>query len=171
MNNGVKVIDNFLDLKYLEQLQNTCIHGAQFPWYYNESVVYQEKILDNYQFTHMFYNQMVPQSDFYKFLSPILEQLNILSLIRIKANLIPKNSTIIEHGYHTDVYDVGVGVIHKTAVLYLNTNNGYTLFRDGTRVNSLANRIAIFDSTMEHTGTTCTDQKCRVVINFNYFEK
>lgn len=171
MSENIKLIDNFLDKNYFSQIQQTLIHESQFPWYYNESVVYEENNLDNYQFTHMFYNNMAPQSDFYRFIIPILEKLNVLSLIRIKANLIPKNADIIEHGYHTDLYSVGSSIVHKTAVLYLNTNNGYTLFRDGSKVNSLANRICIFNSDLEHTGTTCTDEKCRVVINLNYFEK
>ena len=52
----------------------------------------------------------------------------------------------------------------------MNTNNGYTTFKDGTKVDSVANRMIIFDSELDHTGTTCTDQKSRVIINFNFLE-
>lgn len=164
----VKIIDNFLDKEVFEKIQHVCIHSAQFPWYYNESVVYSEKVLGRYQFTHIFYDDMSPKSNYYDMLIPIIDKLNVLSLIRIKANLIVRDQEIIEHGYHTDVNSCK---INKTAVLYLNTNNGYTLFRDGSAVSSVQNRIAIFNSDVEHTGTTCTDQNCRVVINFNYCEK
>ena len=58
----------------------------------------------------------------------------------------------------------------KTAIYYVNTNNGYTKFEDGTVVNSVENRCVVFDSSLRHTGTTCTDQKTRVVINFCYVE-
>jgi len=53
--------------------------------------------------------------------------------------------------------------------LYVNTNNGYTKFEDGTKVESVANRLVTFPANMKHKGTSCTDEKIRVVINFNYF--
>ena len=56
-----------------------------------------------------------------------------------------------------------------TAIYYVNTNNGYTEFEDGSRVESIENRLVTFPSYMKHTGTTCTDQKRRIVINFNYY--
>ena len=74
---------------------------------------------------------------------------------------------IIRHGFHVDVptdYD------SKTAILYLNTNNGYTEFENGQRVESVANRLVVFDSALKHTGTTCTDQKRRIVLNLNYID-
>ena len=40
----------------------------------------------------------------------------------------------------------------------------------GTKVESIANRMITFPSNMKHTGTSCTDEKIRVVINFNYFK-
>ena len=58
-----------------------------------------------------------------------------------------------------------------TAIFYINTNNGYTEFEDGTRVESVANRIVNFPANLKHRGTRCTDQKIRIVINFNYFKK
>ena len=56
----------------------------------------------------------------------------------------------------------------KTAVFYINTNNGWTEFKKGGKVKSVANRIVIFDSKLEHSGVTCTDENKRVVMNFNY---
>jgi hypothetical protein len=50
----------------------------------------------------------------------------------------------------------------------MNTNNGYTEFEDGTRVESVANRFISFPVGMKHRGTSCTDKKTRVVINFNF---
>ena len=49
----------------------------------------------------------------------------------------------------------------------MNTNDGYTEFENGHRVESVANRVVIFDSNIKHTGVSCTDEKRRVVINFN----
>ena len=58
----------------------------------------------------------------------------------------------------------------STSIFYVNTNNGYTKFEDGTKVESVANRMVTFPSNMKHTGTSCTDERIRVVINFNYFK-
>jgi len=56
----------------------------------------------------------------------------------------------------------------KTSIYYFNTNNGYTLFKDGKKIDSVQNRLITFPSSMEHTGTTCTDQPFRLVLNMNY---
>ena len=91
-------------------------------------------------------------------------RMNVRAIQRIKANLNPRHHKIIKHGFHTDVdYEC------NTAIFYLNTNNGYTEFEDGNKVPSVANRMIIFPSTVRHSGTTCTDAKRRVLINFNYF--
>ena len=50
----------------------------------------------------------------------------------------------------------------------MNTNNGYTEFEDGTKVESVANRFVSFPEKMKHRGTSCTDKKTRIVININY---
>ena len=57
---------------------------------------------------------------------------------------------------------------HKAAILYLNTNDGYTIIGD-EKVESIANRLLRFDATQMHHSTTCTDQQYRANINFNYF--
>ena len=57
----------------------------------------------------------------------------------------------------------------STSIFYVNTNNGYTKFEDGTKVESVANRLLTFPANMKHTGTSCTDEKTRVVINCNFY--
>ena len=47
----------------------------------------------------------------------------------------------------------------------MNTNNGYTIFEDGTKI-ECRNRVVIFDSQLRHAGVP-TDEK-KVVINFNF---
>ena len=56
-----------------------------------------------------------------------------------------------------------------TAIYYLNSNNGSTVFKDsGDKVESVANRLIVFDGSIEHAGTSCTDDSRRVVLNINY---
>ena len=57
----------------------------------------------------------------------------------------------------------------KTAILYINTNNGITIFETGEEIKSEENKIVMFPSNLKHTGTTHTDEKVRVVLNINYF--
>ena len=96
-------------------------------------------------------------------------QTDLYSLIKIKSNLVTRTPTIVEHGYHIDLPDLKEYHNTKTAILYMNTNNGYTKFEDGSIVESVENRLVVFDSRIKHSGTTCTDEKTRVVINFNFF--
>jgi hypothetical protein len=56
----------------------------------------------------------------------------------------------------------------KTGIFYINTNNGYTKFKNKKLIKSEENKLIFFDSSKEHTGTTCTDELFRIVINFVY---
>jgi len=76
----------------------------------------------------------------------------------------PRTSKIVEHSFHIDV-----PFKCTTGILYLNSNDGYTSFEDGTKVESVENRFVTFDSGIKHSGTTCTNQKVRLVLNINYF--
>ena len=69
-------------------------------------------------------------------------------------------------GFHTDF---PWNYKWNTAIFYINTNNGKTLFKHNKQISSRENRVAIFDGRLKHTGTTCTDAKNRIVINLNYF--
>ena len=74
------------------------------------------------------------------------------------------NENIVS-GLHCDMEYDGT-----TAIFYLNSNNGYTVFKDGEKVESVANRIVKFPTLKEHSGVSCSDSKRRAVINFNYIE-
>ena len=92
--------------------------------------------------------------------------------MRIKANLLVKTPNIIVHEFHVDLNDLSEEKSKQvtTSIFYVNTNNGYTEFEDGAKVESVANRLVTFSSNMKHRGTSCTDEKTRIVINFNYFK-
>ena len=81
--------------------------------------------------------------------------------VGVKANLNVRTKEPELYGMHSDCAD------KTTAIFYVNTNNGYTKFETGDIVESVANRVVIFDSNIKHTGVSCTDEKRRVVINFN----
>ena len=87
--------------------------------------------------------------------------------MRSKINLLYRTNKIKIFELHNDF---GLDVEpYKTAIFYFNTNNGYTLFSDGTKVNSVKNRLVQFDGYTSHTGTTHTsDERFRLVLNINY---
>ena len=155
----MQVIDNFLSEDEFKNLRSY-ISSTSFPWYFG-LVTTDSKTA---QFVHTFYANDAPTSSW-----PYVEffrlRLNMASLVRIKVNLNPKTETLQVHdnAFHIDYPDI------TTAVYYLNTCDGYTLFEDGTKVNSVENRIVIFDSNMRHTGTSCTNESGRLVMNINYF--
>ena len=164
----IQIFDNFLDTEYLTHLRELFFTFPGIPWYYNSAVVGDRNDSDSFQFTHVVYTNACPQSSLYEELVPCLQRLNPLALVRIKANLLTKTEKHIEHGFHVDVPEMGYDNL-RTAILYMNTNNGYTLFENGEKVNSVENRLVVFNSQLQHTGATCTDEKVRIVINFNYF--
>jgi len=158
----MKIIDNFLNLDDFNTLKQTVI-GRGFPWFYSKVLSTLPEGQYNYQFIHVFYTDFAPNSNYFdSILPPIIAKLDPKALIRVKANLQPVSDKIVENGMHSDVDDA------TTAILYLNTNNGYTKFKTGEKIESLENRIVIFDSNLEHTGTTCTDAVNRLVLNINY---
>jgi hypothetical protein len=161
MKNKFIVIKNVLKKENFLTIKNT-LEGGNFPWYFSKVLI--EKINNNFQFVHTFYNNFTVNSNFYDLIIPIIEVLKPLSLIKIKANLLPQEKNIVEHGMHVDHYHKKC----KTAIYYVNTNNGYTKFLDKTKILSEENKLLIFNTEEEHTGTTCTNVSRRIVINFNY---
>ena len=154
-----QVLDDFLDQKLFDQLEEQMM-GMFFPWNYNEGIVLPDD--GKYQFTHCFYQEYEPRSQYWSLVQPVFKDLNASSIIRCKANLTTKTTKPVVNDYHTDFPNC------ITAILYMNTNNGCTIFRDGTKIHSKSNRLVVFDSNLQHAGVTCTDVNRRVVINFNF---
>jgi hypothetical protein len=94
-----------------------------------------------------------------------IDALNMKHIVKAKANSTIRTNSIIRYGFHTDVNLPDC----KTSIFYMNTNDGFTEFENGDRIESIANRMITFDSSLKHTGTSCTNKKRRIVLNFNYF--
>ena len=96
-------------------------------------------------------------------LVPIIEKLNYKALIRIKANMYASTENIQEHAPHQDFT-----FNNKSALYYVNSNNGYTMLHGNIKIESVKNRLVVFDGSIEHYSTSCTDEQVRVSINFNF---
>lgn len=162
----IETKDNFLNDTYFKELE-TEFTSEWLPWYLQHSVSIKND--GHIQMTHNIYRDSRPVSDTFDLMMPLISELNICTLIRMKLNLLYRTEKTIEHGWHIDITDAPK--ITKSAVLYLNTNNGYTKFEDGTKIESVANRIVIFPNSLKHTGATNTcDTPYRLVLNIDYIE-
>ena len=163
-----QIIDNCISNEQLSTLQSVML-GGDFPWYFKNykvaSNLQANDVRHDFQFIHNFYNEFSPKSPFISAIEPIVTIINPSAIMRIKANLTTITDTVIEYPLHVDIKNFK----GSTAIFYVNNNNGYTIFEDGSRVESKENRLVIFDSTLLHAGTNCTDEKIRCVINFNYY--
>ena len=175
-----KIYDNFLDEQDFLNLKSIMLSG-NFPWHYNErtSGDYMENQTfyrddkssaksSDYQFTHIFYSNYQVNSPFFYLVSPLIQKINPSSIMRIKANLTNKTDRSMVYGFHVDQPDAPSNL--KSAVYYVNTTNGPTLFEDGTEIESVENRLVIFDTNLVHSAVSQTDEKARIVINFNFYE-
>jgi hypothetical protein len=158
-----KIINNFLDKEVFNNLKNT-LFSNKINWFFLPSMTNNK---DHYFFNHCFYNHYMPQSIFFEeFIIPILKKLNVVAISEIRANLMLKKDNHYQSSFHVDrPFEC------KTAILYVNTCNGYTLLHEDKKIkiNSEENKLLIFGSQTKHAGVSQTDVDRRIVINFNYF--
>ena len=154
----MKVIDNFLDQDSFNHFKNI-ITGQYFPWYFNNQKVLDDNHLDNYQFVNTFKdgNTAMPLLDVFK------EKLNVFNFLRAKLNCTTRTNKIFEFKSHRDL-DVNCLI----SIFYINSNNGYTKFENGQKIESIENRLITFDNNLKHNGTTSTNSQTRIVLNLCY---
>ena len=162
----LEIIDNFLPDYQFKSIQKS-LSSDMFPWYYNDYAVLPKD--GRTMFTHTFYDFKPPwnggKSDYFPLMEQCLPALNVRGLNRIMSVLTVKTVFNRRTPYHTDT--AGPENIF-TGVFYINTCNGGTKFKNGPKVKSVANRVVIFDTNLQHAAVTCTDKQSRVVVNFNF---
>ena len=170
-----EVIDNFLDKEYFDELV-TLLMGKEIghetyimPWFFQSSITHSKGYQkwagssNLFYMTHKFYEYHMPISPFYDKITPLLKKLEVQGLLRVKGNFYPNTEILHEHQMHADY-----NFAHSGAILSLNTCDGYTKLKDGTKIDSVANRILLFDSSEEHCSTTTTNVPARINLNINY---
>ena len=167
----VKVIDDFLSQEEFEEVRDLIVFNWDFDCYFQKEVngagTDCTKDFWNWYGTHMFYNKDSPADDCHilydKFIPRFKEMGIFRSLMRIKGNFYPHTETLREHAPHID-YEFS----HTGALYSLNTCDGFTKLYDGTKIDSVANRILIFDASTIHNSSTTTNSAGRFNINFNF---
>ena len=179
-----KIIDNVFSPEQFEDLSNY-VKDDSFPWYNITSVAYDEQnelpskedeatfnvpMTDsqkeyNFMVVHsVFENHEIRSPDVWNLLLPIFDIVSIKAFIRCKINSYPKTHELVHHKGHLDY-----PFEHKGAILYINSNDGLTVLEDGVEIESVANRLLLFNPSKPHHSTTCTNKNRRMNINFNYF--
>ena len=161
----MEIIDNFLPKAEFDRIKE--IHTDEnFAWYFINYVGTLQDI-NGFYFIHTFFNDNTVKSDYFKeCCHPLLNKIGynkINKLIKIKSNLFTKTHKNIEHAIHRD-YEFE----HTTGVFTVNTNNGFTQFDDGTKVESIENRMLLFNGSKLHQSVSQTDTKQRINININF---
>ena len=168
-NSEYEIIDDAISVSDFYHIKNSMMNTPSFPWFFQKAITFDDKFDPNYFYymTHVFYENHQPNSENFSFLSPILNKINPFSIQRIKGNFYPNQNIFHEHQMHIDN--------HSTlgAIFYLNDNNGYTKLKldngDHVKIESIENRLLLFDSRKEHCSTNCTDDFGRFNINFNFY--
>ena len=190
----IKVIDNFLsqsEFEFIrkntierEDLQFTFVSNVEnvgsgsddyWSWYmihmvYSKTASPKSFLMDAIDFQEVESSPLAdePQSEIYTnirdiFVPRLKQVANFRSMIRIKINAYPYTNIVKEHKDHIDS-----DFKHTGAVFSLNTCDGFTKFSDGTKVESVANRIVFFDASKFHHSSTTSNAKLRYNINFNF---
>jgi len=160
----MKIIDNFLSEK-AHTLISERVTGGFFPYLYSSGTATPDD-KSYFMFNHALFwdNQPCTSSyDIITLLFPLMAKVEHSKLLRAKVNLYTKSNNQIVTGFHTDQ-----DAEHKVLLYSVNSNNGYTLFKDGSKVPSVANQAVIFDGKLEHSSVTQTDENIRVNININF---
>jgi hypothetical protein len=161
---GVEIVDKFLDKEILHNINKT-LQSNNFAWFISKGITEPNNPnKEHYNFVHKFFADHTINSNYFDILKPIIDKLEVRSLIRIKANLYPRTHKIIEHDYHSDF-----PFSHKSALLMMNTNDGFTIMKDGEKIKTKKNRMLLFDASKLHKSTSCTNENYKMNIVFNYF--
>ena len=158
----MQILPTFLKYYTFTELKNI-VTDKNFRWYYPQSSGEPEQYSNLLYYDHQFSEDVTPKLK--RILATICSQLGAISVLRININSTPRNAP--EQTWHTDWV---ISTPNKTCVFYLNTNDGYTEFKD-MRVDSVENTAVTFDTNIEHRGVPPTNVSRRLVLNINYFEK
>ena len=173
-----QIMDNFLSNDDFKKIEKQ-VMSQEHSWYYGESIADESKCESDAYFMHLYYmdmpdtikskldkdlqDRLPTKVKNYYLIKPILDKIDYSFLLRVKANLYTQTNDIEHHPDHQDY-----NFQHMAAIFYVNTNNGLTVLDNGTEVESVSNRLLLFNGASMHHSTSCTDKKRRVNINFNF---
>jgi hypothetical protein len=170
----ISIQDNFLVEEEFTILRDT-ITNQNFPWYFSPIVTGVDVEATPGYFLHLIYDYTGPQSSYWQsHFQYLMNQLNYTLLCHVRINLNLCRSQRYVHRFHHDLngqIEYRMCKDFTTSVLHINTNNGYTEFKDGTIVESVANRLVSWPADIEHRVVTQINEQRRLLININYLKR
>ena len=165
MNDNYEIIDDFLTPEQADFLEKVFIYSQKPIWSY-------VPVGSDSYFVHVIYR--TPTEHPYE-LSPLFNPVSIIvdilnnrfdlkCLVRIKANLYTKTDKVVPMTPHQD-FEYST----NAATYFINDNDGYTFFSDGSKVASKKGRIVLFNGSDFHSSSACTDKNVRGTIALNWF--
>jgi len=141
--------------------------GQEVPWIYSDTVAHNDDEGDTsggYFIHNIFVENRPVCTSFDNILNMFRNSVDdVKALIRMRFILYPRTTEVIEHKPHVDFE-----FEHKGALIYMNTNNGFT--RSGSIVSpSIENTVYKHDPSHAHNSSTCSDHPFRGVLTVNYF--
>ena len=152
----------------LQEILSNTIKSESIPWFFRKKVTSNFSKSTNGYFSFCFYNNHKPDHKLFEpLILPILQKLNFLTCIQVRANLAFRDIDAKESDYHVDYDHPNV----TTGILYLTNCNGKTVLQIGDKevsVDSVENRFVMFPAQTQHKLIYHTDVHKRYVINFNF---
>jgi hypothetical protein len=173
-----EIIDNFLFEEDFDKIKTTFFpeneNSQKLPWNYNKGIVRDPDLSPtgyedhDWMYSHSFISsETKKQSEFLNLILPIFHKLNASKILDARANLLVPTKSHIHHENHLDRKTP-----HQVALLYITTNNGFTVLKDIVEVECVKNRMLIFDGSIYHHSVTSTDEvRCAININFIPYQK
>ena len=157
----MKVIDSAIDDDVIDDYMSI-ITSADFPWFYAQGTPNQSH-QHNFNLKHIYVlDDGIQNSQYQSHLDPFLSVLNVDKVHRSWVNCDIWDRTNRVEGMHQD-REIGT-----TALFYLNTCNGFTLFEGGCKVQSKKGRMAMFPSSKPHSAVRQTNVIRRFTLTIVY---
>lgn len=150
----IKIKDDFLDEEIIHDLEY-CMLGNDFAWFLQDDC-FVHNFWKNNNFSNRYNDICRAWIDLY---------LKPSALIDVKGFLYKQSQKIKTYKLNSK------HINSKISILYINNNNGYTKFKDGTVVESIRNRIITFPASLEYAESTCTNDTFRCIISMNYYNE
>lgn len=175
-------VSNFLPEEYSNRLLDVVTDNINFPWFYNESIVENQK--DLFGFSHVLFVDGYQNSPFFPefidFFSHLENNFNIKIKNLIRARL-RMTTSVGKVGVYENNMHVDYRYPNTTFVYYLNNSDGDTVLFDKfynediseakevKRVKPIKNNGVLFDGLRYHSGAMPSTGR-RLILNIN-FEK
>ena len=162
------VYDDFLKADEFGHIKGYLGPDGEFPWKLGSRINNNDQRNDDMYFATNIYHSYSgwtnnTNTKIFEFIS---SKIHIEALYRIKANMYfpSKTGKVIHHAPHIDA-----DFYHQGALFFLTTCDAPTTMADGTPIESIENRLLLFDPVTDHSSSSPTNAPFRQTINFNYF--